>query len=90
MGKLHLKQAQQGSEQNCQQQKWLARGDGSVMKPRWPSCWQLQSKPEERWVWERRGIFHPFGLDEFALAQDNEKQMSDRDAKLPCTFLQQK
>lgn len=26
MGKLHLKEAQQDSEQNCQQQKWLPGG----------------------------------------------------------------
>lgn len=38
VGKLHLKEAQQDSEQNCQQQKWLPGGNGSVMKPRWPSC----------------------------------------------------
>lgn len=38
VGKLHLKEAQQDSEQNCQQQKWLPGGNSSVMKPRWPSC----------------------------------------------------
>lgn len=37
-GKLHLKLAPWDLEQNCQQQKCLAGGDGSVMKPRWLSC----------------------------------------------------
>lgn len=38
VGKLRLKQAGRDSEHNCQQQKWLAGGNGLVMKPRWLSC----------------------------------------------------